>query len=386
METLAARLTPDGTGAIATIALRGPLAWPIVRELFRPLKDGRRPLPEDPKPGQVWLGRFGAAIVDEVVLAVRQTEPLLWVEVHCHGGRQVVGLLLETLNQSGARLCGADEFRQSALVRDPLRDTAEACLLRAPTLRAAAILLWQRDGHFRATLANLLSLVEHDVTTAERVLSRLVRFASAGRHLVKPWRVTIAGAPNVGKSSLVNALAGYQRCLVAPTPGTTRDVVTTRIALDGWPVELADTAGLRAQPGDLEAQGISQARSAAALADLCLWVLDAAAEPIWPEVRRDSMLLVVNKIDVAPAWDLGRAPDAIPVSAGTGAGIPALCEAIARRLVPVAPGPDEPVPFTTQLCDEVESAYTHIRAGRIDEARHTLQALLEPSARIDRVS
>src|SRR5205823_6640829 len=80
---------------------------------------------------------------------------------------------------------------------------------------------------------------------------------------------------NVGKSSLINALAGYQRSIVAPTPGTTRDVVRVPVALDGWPVELLDTAGLRGDAPALEAAGIEQAREQAASADLCVWVLDA---------------------------------------------------------------------------------------------------------------
>ena len=105
----------------------------------------------------------------------------------------------------------------------------------------------------------------------------LARYAPLGRRLTAPWRVVVAGPPNVGKSSLVNALAGYQRSIVAPTPGTTRDVVTTRLAIDGWPVELADTAGVREATDALETQGVRLAREATAAADLCLWVLDASA-------------------------------------------------------------------------------------------------------------
>jgi tRNA modification GTPase len=377
-ETLAARLTPAGTGAIATIALRGPSAWPIARELFRPGRDRGQPLPEDPEPGRIWPGRFGANAADDVILAVRHIEPFAWVEVHCHGGRQVVQLFLEALTQRGVRVCDAAEFHRLVLPADPLRESAEDCLLQAPTLRAAAILLGQRDGRFRVTLETILASLQQDAASAQSTLARLARFAPVGRHLVQPWQVTIAGAPNVGKSSLVNALAGYQRCIVSPTPGTTRDVVTTRIALDGWPVELADTAGLRDEPADLEGQGIARARVAAESANLCLWVLDATAEPAWPEAPRPDALFVVNKIDLPPVWDLGRAGDAVHVSACTGVGIPALCEAIVPRLVRVAPGPDDAVPFTPRLCDAVEEAYTHFQAGRTDEGRRVLVRLLEP--------
>jgi tRNA modification GTPase len=374
-------LTPAGTGAIATIALRGPSAWSIARELFRPGRDGGRQLPEHPEPGRIWRGRFGTDVADDGVLGVRQIEPFPWVEVHCHGGRQVVQLFLEVLTQRGVRVCDAAEFHRLGLAPDLLRDQAEDCLLQAPTLRAAAILLRQREGHFRLMLQTVLSTLPHDVASAQATLARLARFAPVGRHLVQPWQVTIAGAPNVGKSSLVNALAGYQRCIVSPTPGTTRDVVTTRIALDGWPVELADTAGLREEPGDLEGQGIARARVAAESANLCLWLLDASAEPTWPEASCRDALIVVNKIDLPPVWDLDRARDAVHVSARTGAGIPALCEAIVRRLVRVAPGPEDAVPFTPPLCDAVEEAYTHFQAGRTDEGRLVLEGLLKTGDR-----
>jgi tRNA modification GTPase len=210
-------------------------------------------------------------------------------------------------------------------------------------------------------------------------LAAWARNVPVGRHLVEPWKVVLAGAPNVGKSSLLNALAGYQRSIVAPTPGTTRDVVTTTVALDGWPVELADTAGLRPDAGPLEGQGIERARGAAATADLCLWVLDASSEPAWPDLAPERVLLVVNKADLPPAWDLTQAAGAVHVSARNGAGLGDLCDSIVERLVPHPPGPDEQVPFTPELCDAIEEAYAHLTAGRTDDARRVLAGLLEPS-------
>src|SRR5207253_6863855 len=102
-------------------------------------------------------------------------------------------------------------------------------------------------GAFEKRLSEVIGYCEiHDHAGAGRILARLLQTQTMGRHLVAPFRVVIAGAPNVGKSSLVNALAGFTRSVVSEIPGTTRDVVTTRIAVDGWPVELIDTAGLHA--------------------------------------------------------------------------------------------------------------------------------------------
>src|SRR5207244_3542080 len=154
----------------------------------------------------------------------------------------------------------------------------------------------------------------------------LAKFAPVGRHLVEPWKVVVAGAPNVGKSSLVNALAGYQRAVVSEVAGTTRDAVSVQLAFDGWPVELTDTAGLRDAEG-LEAEGIERARRVLAEADLVLWVVDGAEE--WLEFPEDSLeeklglprvgyLLVVNKIDVKhEAW-INAVPGLHHVSAATG--------------------------------------------------------------------
>jgi tRNA modification GTPase len=312
-------------------------------------------------------------VADEVVLAVKRTGPVPWLEVHCHGGREVVRFLLELFTAHGLRECTWQEFVRGT--DDELRAAAALALAEARTARTAAILLDQYQGAFASAAASIHAALERgDKSAAAATLGELTRWASLGRRLTTPWRVTVAGAPNVGKSSLVNTLAGYQRSVVSATPGTTRDVVTTGIAVDGWSVELADTAGVREEAGGLEEQGIRRARETAATADLCLWVLDGSVEPVWPRAELGAVRLVINKTDLPAAWDWSRAGDAIHVSARTGIGLDGLCAALSRWLVPKPPRPGAAVPFTSELAERVEEAWRHLTAGLKAEA---LEALTE---------
>jgi tRNA modification GTPase len=394
VTTYAACLTPPGTAAIAVLAIRGAQAWDIVGDLFQPrtaqASGGRKPPVERDdnrgltpparqlqlQVGRFWLGRFGEDVADEVVLSVHQIEPAPWLELHCHGGVEVVRMCLDALRRRGVEVCSWQEL-ESLTGGNRLHASGLNALTEARTVRTAAILLDQVHGSLARALQSILSAIDaNDVSNATRQLADLLRYADLGRHLTRPWRVVVAGAPNVGKSSLVNALAGYQRSIVAPTPGTTRDVVSVEIAADGWPIELIDTAGLRSDAGTLEAQGIDLARDALAAADLCLWVLDASARPVWPDVGSDQLRLVVNKTDLKPAWDLEQTANSSRVSAQTGAGITDLLQVLAQQLVPRTPPPGAAVPFTTELCDVVATAHRLLDAGRTDQVRQLVRDAL----------
>jgi tRNA modification GTPase len=371
-ETLVACLTPPGQAAIATLAVDGPHAWEAVRPLFR-TRSGAE-LPVEALAGRILLGRLGLDVADDVVLTVKRAGPSQRLELHCHGGRTNVVFLLGLLQQCGLRVCDWRAFLRLS-EPDALCAAAAVALADAPTARTAAILLDQYHGAFAAALdAVAMALDRGDVPAAAANLDALARRAALGRRLTAPWRVVVAGPPNVGKSSLVNALAGYQRSIVAATPGTTRDVTTTRLAIDGWPVELADTAGMREPKDALETEGMHRAREATRAADLCLWLLDAAAMPVRAEPGIDAKL-VVNKVDLPPAWDLDEAPAAIRVSALTGAGLPDLCAALSRWLVPEPPPAGAPVPFTAPLAYGVLAAWRCIHSGQIDESRRIVQSL-----------
>jgi len=376
--TWIACLTPPGQSALATLGVYGPRAWGALRMLFR--RRSAEELPEKPANGRFWLGRIGGDMADEVVVAVKQSEPEPWLEVHSHGGREVVRFVIELFREQGLQLCSWEDFLRKTSA-DALRAEAAIALAQAATLRTAGILLDQQQGALGPALEEIRQSLERGETSvAEAQLARLGRYATVGRHLTQPWRVVVAGAPNVGKSSLVNALTGYPRCIVAATPGTTRDVVTTRLALDGWLIELSDTAGQRSGAEALEEQGIRRARTSAAKADLCLWLLDASALPVWPSEPLTAVQYVISKSDLPLAWDTASAPDAVRVSSVTGAGLAELCATLIARLVPNPPPPGTAVPFTSHLCDGVEAALRVLAAGDAAEA-HGIVASLTSSAR-----
>lgn len=373
--TLAACTTPPGTAALAVIELRGPEAWSIARAFFRPRgKDAA--LPEAPQADQFWLGRFGAEPAEDVVLSLRRTDPTPWLSFTCHGGREVVRLLLETLETQGVLICSWQELERNT-AENSLHAQARTALAEALTPRTAAILLDQLNGAFARAVDEILATLQRgELDAAATRLTELNRHAAVGRHLTKSWRVTIGGAPNVGKSSLLNAIAGYERCIVSPTPGTTRDVVTAIVALDGWPMELADTAGLRHGAEPVEAAGIAYASAALADADVRLWLLDASTTLVWPPADIGHVKLVINKIDLPAAWDLASAPAAQQVSALTGAGIADLCTALARQLVPDPPAAGSAVPFTEELCGSVTNALQHLATGDVSATVSALQSCL----------
>ncbi|MCZ2342858.1 MAG: 50S ribosome-binding GTPase [Bacteroidales bacterium] len=362
-------LTPPGSGAIATLTVVGDNAWDIVRaRLQRP---GGRLLPIVPTAQRFWFGTLGDSVGDEVVVAQTRVEPEPWVEIHCHGGQAVVRWLTELLVQDG---CTEVHWRELLTMPDSRPEDPRALepLSQASTLRTANILLEQYHGAFRSAIRTILD--HWGSPSSESQLRELTQFASLGRHLVAPWTVVVAGAPNVGKSSLLNALAGYARSIVAPVPGTTRDVVTVRLALDGWPIEFADTAGMREAIESLEAGGIARARQAASRADLVLWVMD----PTDPHPLRLPMgltdrpvIVVYNKADLARTTPEG---DFYPVSALTGDGVAGLGTVIARTLVPVTPMAGAAVPFTPLLADRVEQAMQALQSHQGNAAREILIA------------
>ena len=263
--------TPAGRGAIATILVSGEKSLAAVSPFFMPASGkefSRIPL------SKIAFGRWSHddGPAEELVVCRRSLEE---IEIHCHGGFAAAETIMKGLKSQGC-----EEVPWTELIPrfspDPIAAAARIALADARTQRTAAILLDQYHGALRNAFLQIRALLNrHDWATAADSLRTLDRFATVGLHLTRPWRVVLAGPPNVGKSSLINAILGYERSIVFDQPGTTRDVVTASAVLDGWLVQLSDTAGLRSTTDAIESAGVARAESALVTADLVIFVLDA---------------------------------------------------------------------------------------------------------------
>lgn len=380
-------LTPEGRGAVAVVAVWGDRAVAATDQFFCPA--GGHPMAEQPL-GRIVYGHWRDEAGEDLVVCRRGNCQL---EIHCHGGRQSSRQIVADLVAAG---CVAVDWRQWEAQRSdcPLAAAARIALAEAATLPAARILLDQYHGALRGEVVALRQALAGGgpVHQVQERLEGLLGHSALGLHLARPWRVVLAGLPNVGKSSLINAMLGYQRAIVFDQPGTTRDVVSAKTAIAGWPVELADTAGLHQASGPIERAGIGLARTRLTEADLVVWVFDArqlvlddqvAVETCLQEQTRDAgveleprrTLAVVNKIDLArPGATFGE--QVVCTCALWGEGFQDLLDRIAARLVPQVPPRGAAVPFTAGQVDRLTAAQAACQRGDPQAADDQLQQLL----------
>jgi tRNA modification GTPase len=394
----ASLLTPPGRGAVAVIAAEGAAAATAVDAHFRAAN--RRRVCDQP-PNRIVFGFWSAGADADGKTAARGPSEEMVVcrnaaermEIHCHGGVAAAERVLGALAAAGCAVVRWTDWL-GPRAGDALEAEAETALALAPTRRAAGVLLDQRRGALRreleAACADLVAGAADGISAAQRRLAALVDRANIGLHLTRPWQVAMAGRPNVGKSSLLNALVGYQRSIVFDQPGTTRDVLGAETAVDGWPVRLTDGAGLRRPEDELEAAGVERAKEQLAKADLVIWVLDATRladdrdDPVAAARREleselaDGLasppLIVVNKIDLA-AWR-GESQDCVATCALSGIGLEALLSAISHRLVPDAPPPGTAVPFTERQWSSLQRAMDFAARRDPQGAFEALQGLV----------
>jgi tRNA modification GTPase len=363
-ETIVAAATPPGRGGVGIVRISGPKA-----PEFAAIVLGELPLPR-----RATFARFLDAHQDPIDagLALFFPAPHSYtgehvLELHGHGGPLVVEALIARLLELGARRAGPGEFTQRAFLNDKLdlaQAEAIADLIDAGSKEAVRAAMRSLQGEFSnmvrgltEAVIDLRTYVEAAIDFPEEELDFLAdrelneRFdkvrehfegveqsARQGRLLREGMTVVIAGRPNAGKSSLLNRLAGYDAAIVTAIPGTTRDIVRERIDIDGMPLHILDTAGLRhAAHDEVEAEGIRRAQVEMHRADRVLFVIDAIDDPQGKAFQEERArlpadvpaTLVFNKCDQVvglPVADTAAGPPRVLISALTGAGLNTLRE------------------------------------------------------------
>lgn len=297
-------------------------------------------------------------------------------ELHCHGGEAAIARILDDLSSIGVRrvaphpLDGVPSAGRLP-VKDPvdqrLIDEACAVLSQCTTVKTAAIALDQVRGALCHWRQRSIQLLGDDARRAAEIAARAQHIAAAGRighRLTRPFDVVLAGPPNVGKSSLINAMVGYDRSIIMDFAGTTRDVLDAETVFDGWPLRLRDTAGLHRSDDTIERQGIDRAMDAIATADLVVQVSEPGL--VWDDKVLDAIerldpsvaiLKVINKSDLA-AGEHAEAPDKTPdevlsTVATTSEGVPNLLQSMISMLATDVPSPGSPVPINQRQLDWV---------------------------------
>jgi len=363
-ETITALATPPGEGALAVIRISGPTALTVADAVFRGAKS-----PSDLQERNVVFGRIIDAkgeVIDEVLLTVFKNprsytgEDL--VEISGHGGSFVASRVLAVVLEAGARMARPGEFTERAFLNGKLDLTqAEAVmdLISAGTPRAARAATAQLEGRLGQEIhvlrGELLECVAHleafidfpeegidpesGVALRRRMeriaehLAILLATADEGRLLREGITLALCGAPNAGKSSLLNRLLGAERAIVNEAPGTTRDTIEERASIGGYPFRVIDTAGLRETVDAVEQEGVRRARQAAEQADLRLHLVDASLlsdTATIPAPLFDDEILVYNKRDLLA--DRTTLPRGIVISCRTGEGIDNLIQTIISKV------------------------------------------------------
>lgn len=420
-ETIAAQATPPGQGGVGIIRVSGPHTHAIAHALL-----GRLPPPRHAVFSEFRDARH-AAIDQGVALffpAPRSFTGEDVLELHGHGGPAVMNLLLQRVLEAGARLARPGEFSERAFLNGKLdlaQAEAVADLIAAASDSAARAALRSLQGVFSQRVHALVEtltalrmhieaaidfpeeevdfLVDADLQTRCQMLIddivSLQRDARHGRLLHDGLTVVLAGPPNAGKSSLLNALAQQDSAIVSPTPGTTRDVLREQIVIDGIPLHVLDTAGLRESQDDVEREGVRRARAAVQQADHVLIVVDdsephdAEAHALLGQLPAGiARTLVRNKIDKTgrPPGAIGAAAE-LAVSALTGTGLDAL-RARLKDCAGFAPSETGSFSARRRHLEAIARARAHIdkgfaqlasRQGELaaEELRHAQQALGE---------
>ena len=419
-DTIAAVATPPGVAAVAIVRISGPAAFAVATACFEPARAGPWHA-QQMRRGWVRAPGDGDRIDD--ALGVRFPSPHSYtgedvVELHVHGGAGVVAAVLAQVLASGARLAQPGEFTRRAFVNgrmDLAQAEAVADLINAESRLAAKAAAGRLEGAVGKAvrevrsemLARLVEIEAHVdypdevempssdaigafVRSARARVGRLLIGAGSAKALRDGIDCVIAGPPNAGKSSLLNALLATERAIVSDVPGTTRDVIEDRVAVDGVVLRLRDTAGLRRTRDAIEAEGVERARAAVARAELVLLVLDGS-RPLGDDERAaieltdgSARIVLCNKADLGDegtrALRASR-PDLVAESADSAfvAGSvrdPACIEALRTRIARLGWGGGA-VDANAALVANAREIEAIVRAGEaLDHAAATIDARL----------
>lgn len=353
-------LTPSGRGAVAVVEALG-LSDSHLEGLnhFFSAANGRPLIRQELQ--QVVYGRWGTSSPEDIVVCRTATDRL---ELQCHGGEAAVRRICDDLQTAGIKVAENREADGAAIessARDAtvfasglIEQECQTVLIQALTWRTADLANEQARGVLSTAFGRLRWAEDSPVSMPQLLtdVRSLLRWAPLGLRLSQPWKVVLTGRPNVGKSSLINQMAGFDRAIVSPLAGTTRDAVTVLTALQGWPIQFIDTAGLRETQEPVEAAGIDRARQVIQQADLALLLLDQGEAPIDEDLallsEADHFLIVAHKCDRPNHWGDELPIQALPVSSQTGQGVRELQDRIVRHLVPDVPAPGTPLPLSAR--------------------------------------
>ena len=414
-DTIAAVATPAGRGGVGIIRLSGPDSGAIAQAV------GHRLPPPRHAALTTFLDDGGEAIDEGILLYFPAPNSFTGedvVELQGHGGPVVMDLLLQRCLSLGARLAEPGEFSRRAFLNDKLdlvQAEAIADLIDAESVAAARLARRTLQGVFSRQVHALVEALiqlrlyvesaidfpeeEIDFLSDEKVstdlqaivaeLANLISNAHTGRLLRDGMTLVIAGRPNAGKSSLLNALAGYESAIVTEIPGTTRDLLRERITLDGLPLHVIDTAGLRESDDPVELEGIRRARAEIEQADRVLWVVDDQADPAHLAEDRASLpqgvpvTLVRNKIDLSgrPAGLLETDSETqVAIAARDGTGLTQLIEHLKACVGYESDAGGEFIARRRHL-DALRRAETHLLQGTEMLTRHQAGELLAEDLR-----
>jgi len=403
-DTIVAPATPVGVGAIGIIRLSGPEAIPIASRCFHPAKELRLEEAESHKAiyASVIDPETGVSIDEAIFLVMRKPHSYTGedvVEIHCHGSPAVLRRVMEVVTKSGARVAEPGEFTKRAFLNgrmDLAQAESVAELITSQTEQARKVALAHLQGQLSteiseisrrlySTLAALEVVIDYaeedveEVSTetlkgtlqeVESLLQKLLGTYREGKILREGALVVIVGKPNVGKSSLLNALLRQERAIVTPIPGTTRDYIEETVEMEGIPIRLTDTAGLRPSSDVVEQMGTQRALSLMDQADLLLLLLDSSS-PLTAEdqealeiTSKKLRLLVLNKVDLPANPDtlLQVEPwNPIRISAFTGEGLDVLKKEIVSSLLGKASLAEHTIITLERHRDILQRSFHHLQ-------------------------